>query len=243
VRAFPTILKGLVQDHFYNNQLSSRIYKEAYTNIRSFFEGPGFHCRNLDKWNATTLATIIAKDPEKTTFELVQMLINNLCKLQYGLAPALRSTEFLYNKIITSCQGSPVCRYAVSDPPDNLGQLVNKLQSSITTYEKEQQITTETYFTDRRYHSQNPPNHRLSGNRQYGPSRNFGTRNDYSKPCNCNDYAPKSCFIYKRPECRLWKHIPEEQEAEKARFKGRNVYRFRSRNTRNFDKHFSSAYI
>jgi hypothetical protein len=136
-RAFPTILKGLVQDHFYNNQLSQYTYKEACTNIRSFFEGPGFHYRNLDKWNATTLTTITAKDPEKTTFELVQMLINDLYKLQYGLAPALQSTEFLYNKIITSCQGSPACRYAVSDPPDDLGQLINKLQSSITTYEKE----------------------------------------------------------------------------------------------------------
>jgi hypothetical protein len=148
-RAFPTILKGLVQDHFYNNQLSSRIYKEAYINIRSFFKGPGFHYRNLDKWNTTTLVTITAKDPEKTTFELIQILINNLYKLQYGLAPALRNTEFLYNKIITSYQGSPACRYTVSDPPNNLGQLVNKLQSSITTYEKEQQITAETYFTDR----------------------------------------------------------------------------------------------
>jgi hypothetical protein len=71
VRAFPTMLKGLAQDHFYNNQLSQRTYEEACTNIRSFFEGPGYYRRNLDKWNAITLATITAKDPEKTTFELV----------------------------------------------------------------------------------------------------------------------------------------------------------------------------
>jgi hypothetical protein len=71
VRAFPTILKGLVQDHFYNNQLFQYIYKEAYINIRSFFKGPGYYYRNLDKWNTITLATIMAKDPEKTTFELV----------------------------------------------------------------------------------------------------------------------------------------------------------------------------
>jgi len=43
VRAFPTILKGLAQDHFYNNQLSQRTYKEACTNICSFFEGPGYY--------------------------------------------------------------------------------------------------------------------------------------------------------------------------------------------------------
>jgi hypothetical protein len=58
--------------------------------------------------------------------------------LQYGLIPALQSTEFLYNKIVTACQGSLAYRYAVSDPPIDLGQLIHKLQSSITTYEKEQ---------------------------------------------------------------------------------------------------------
>jgi hypothetical protein len=49
IRAFPTILKGLAQDHFYSNQLSQHIYKEACINIRSFFKGPGFEHRNLDK--------------------------------------------------------------------------------------------------------------------------------------------------------------------------------------------------
>jgi hypothetical protein len=137
MRAFPTMLKGLAQDHFYSNQLSQRTYEEACINIRSFFEGPGFERRNLDKWNATTLASVTAKFPEKTTFETVQLLINELRQLQYGLTPNLRNTEFLHNKIITSCQGSRAYRYAISDPPANLGQLINKLQSSITTYESE----------------------------------------------------------------------------------------------------------
>jgi hypothetical protein len=39
---------------------------------------------------------------------------------------------------VTACQGSPACRYVVSDPPAHLGTLLHKLQSSITTYEKEQ---------------------------------------------------------------------------------------------------------
>jgi hypothetical protein len=210
MRAFPTMLKELAQDHFYSNQLSQRTYEEACINVRSFFEGPGFERRNLVMWNATTLASVTTKFPEKTTFETIQLLINELRQLQYGLTPNLRTTEFLHNKIITSCQGSRACRYAISDPPANLGQLINKLQSSITTYKSEQQANPETFFTNRRYHSQNPPSYRSSGNRQYEPSRNFGTRNDYSKPRNRNDYAPKSCFICKKPEYRSWKHTPEE---------------------------------
>ena len=77
---------------------------DACTNIRSFFEGPGYYRRNLDKWNATTLASMTAKHPKKSVYEVVQLLINDLRQLQYGLTPALRSTEFLYNKIVTSCR-------------------------------------------------------------------------------------------------------------------------------------------
>jgi hypothetical protein len=152
MKAFPTMLKGLAQDHFYNNQLSSHTLKEACTNLRNFFEGPGYHRRNLDEWNSITLASTIVKNPEKTTYENVQLLINKLRQLQYGLPPALRNTEFLHNKLVTACQGSPACRYAVSDPPADLGSLINKLQSSITSYEKEQE-STETFFIYLRYHS------------------------------------------------------------------------------------------
>ena len=137
MRAFPTMLKGLAQDHFYNSKLSNRTFEDACTNIRNFFKGPGFHRRNLDKWNSITLATIATENPGKSTYEVAQLLINELRLLQYGLSPALRSDEFLYNKIVTSCQGSPACRYAVADPPTDLGALIYKLQSSITTYEKE----------------------------------------------------------------------------------------------------------
>jgi hypothetical protein len=45
--------------------------------------------------------------------------------------------DFFYNKIVISCQGILVCRYVVSNLLDNFGTLINKLQSSITVYEKE----------------------------------------------------------------------------------------------------------
>jgi hypothetical protein len=48
LRAFPTMLKGLALDYFYNAKLSQRTYPEACDNIRGFFEGPGYHRRNLD---------------------------------------------------------------------------------------------------------------------------------------------------------------------------------------------------
>src|SRR6202042_851203 len=110
--------------------------------------------RALDTWNDINLADLLAKNTEhKSTYEVVQSMVNTLRELQYGLSPTLQNDEFLHNKIITACQGVLACRFAVSDPPPGIGPLINKLQSSIITYEKEQKLETETYFTDPRYRS------------------------------------------------------------------------------------------
>jgi hypothetical protein len=104
VKAFPAMLKGLAQDHFYNDQLSQRTVEDICNNLRNFFEGPGYHRKNLDRWNGVTLASVIAKteNATKTTYECLQLLINTLRKLQYGLAPDLQSTGFLHNKLVTA---------------------------------------------------------------------------------------------------------------------------------------------
>ena len=67
--AFPTMLKGLAQDHYYNRGLSARTYAEACTHIRNFFKGPKFYRKNLAEWNATTLQGIIDANTNKTIYQ------------------------------------------------------------------------------------------------------------------------------------------------------------------------------
>ena len=81
LRAFPTMLKGLALDHFYNNQLSGLTYEEACSSTRNFFEGPGYQRRNLDKWNSISLSSITAENPNKNVYKNIQMLINTLQQL------------------------------------------------------------------------------------------------------------------------------------------------------------------
>jgi hypothetical protein len=52
MKAFPTILKGLALDYFYNNHMSKDSFNYVSTHLRGFFEGPGYQRRNLDRWNA-----------------------------------------------------------------------------------------------------------------------------------------------------------------------------------------------
>ena len=71
IKAFPTMLKGLAQDYFYNNQLSQQTFINAYTNLQTFFKGLGYYYQNLNKWNIIILAFIIKKDPKKSTYKNV----------------------------------------------------------------------------------------------------------------------------------------------------------------------------
>ena len=236
MRAFPTMLKALALEYFYNNRLSHQPFETVCTNIRNFFEGPGFHRRNLDKWESISLASIVAENPDKSTLEAVQLMITTLSQLQYGLEDDFRSQRTLYNKIIRSCQGSRACRYAISAPPETLGELINNLYSSIINYEKEQNDPTSAFFTDRRFHSNTGGRSQSRGNRRFN-SRPINLYRGSSTTRNDSN----TCFICKRPDCRSWNHTPEEQEESKRRFRERNQEIFKA-NTPGFDKKFDRAY-
>jgi hypothetical protein len=149
---FAEMLKGIAQDHFYDRTLEDRPYEEVCEHMRSLFEGPECHRRNLTTWNAITLQEIIDGNPDKSIYQSLQLLIGELCKLQHGISSEFRTPMSLMNKLVMACQGVPAWRIAISDPRDNLSQLIRKLQSSIVAWEKEQPRQGTAFFTDRCYH-------------------------------------------------------------------------------------------
>ena len=47
-KVFPTILKGLIQDNYYNYKLSGRLFSNIYTYFYNFFKGPSYYYKNLN---------------------------------------------------------------------------------------------------------------------------------------------------------------------------------------------------
>jgi hypothetical protein len=97
------MLKGLVQDHYYNRSLSARTYAEACTYIQNFFKGLEFYKKNLAEWNATTLQGIIDANTDKPVYQCLQLLIDKLCKQQHRINLKFRSQSFLTNKLVIAC--------------------------------------------------------------------------------------------------------------------------------------------
>ncbi|KAI9034737.1 GAG-pre-integrase domain-containing protein, partial [Aspergillus affinis] len=221
--ALPTMLKGVAEDHYYSSGLSSKTFQEACHHLRQFFEGPEFYRQNLTKWNAISLQKVMNDNSERSIsiYQGFQLLLSNLLKQRHGLHPELRSNMNLINKLITACQGVPACRMAVADPPEDLAVLINKLQSSISTWEKENpqrhgishtDTREEVFYTDRRYYNQN---------RNY----NQGKRDPAGK-----------CYVCQKSTCRSWRHTEEEQRQSKEK------YRQRFNNDKGMNGDFSRRY-
>ena len=105
--------------------------------MRAYFQDPEYYRANLNRWNNLTLESITAKYPDKSTWEVIHQLLNDLTELQFGLPLDLYIPIFYINKVVITCQGHPAYRLAIADPPEESGQLMNKLRLSIIIYEKE----------------------------------------------------------------------------------------------------------
>jgi len=65
------------------------------------------------------------------------------------------TNRIFINKLVTTCQGVPTCHIAVSNPLEDLSQLISKLQPFIIAWEKEHPSQRAyTTFTDRYYCNQ-----------------------------------------------------------------------------------------
>jgi hypothetical protein len=200
------MLCGLALDHYYTNLKSNPLgvsFNKLYEATRNYFKGSEYKRDILTQWNALKLQTVINKNTEKSTIECLQILIKDLRHLQHGLDGALRTDEFLHNKLITACQELEPCKYAYYKPANTLASLINDLRSSIATYEalnppdntqafitdpQNTQIDSDAYFTDRRYRQQY--SHRPSPIRN---SRSNSHTNAYPHRQNS-----RRCYIYRK---------------------------------------------
>jgi len=151
-QAYSTMLRGLALDHYYTNLKSNPLsvsFDKLCESTRNYFEGSEYKRDILTQWNALKLRTVIDKNTEKSTIECLQILIKDLRHLQYGLDGALRTDEFLHNKLITACQELEPCKYACYKPANTLAGLINDLRSSISTYEASNPPdNTQAFITD-----------------------------------------------------------------------------------------------
>src|SRR6266702_504760 len=66
-KALLIILIGLALNQYFNSRLSNLLFKDTCKYLYSFFKGPSSKHKNLSKWNAISLKTIMDKNTDKLT--------------------------------------------------------------------------------------------------------------------------------------------------------------------------------
>jgi hypothetical protein len=83
--AYPTMLKGAALDHYFTNATKTGSTGLSFDGVcnatRAYFEGPEFQREALSRWNAVTLKGIIQKNPSKPIEECLQIMVEELRRL------------------------------------------------------------------------------------------------------------------------------------------------------------------
>ena len=164
LKAFPTMLKGSALSYFYTDLIQQQLsFQGTCNSIRNHFEDVDYKCAILTEWNRIDMAHYKAQNPDKTTSQCFQLLLNQLHELRHSLTRELQTESFMLNKLVLACRELPDCQTACSDPPDTLNGLINKIKTSISAYEwshKSRNRHTEAYMTECRFHNNGPSQNR-----------------------------------------------------------------------------------
>jgi hypothetical protein len=96
------MLRGIAFNFYYKNKVTYTTFNSICNAVRNYFKGLEYKRGVLTKWNAITLKIVIMKNESKSTGDCLQLLLNDLRHLQYGLDANLRNNDFLYNKLIVA---------------------------------------------------------------------------------------------------------------------------------------------
>ena len=195
--------------------------------------------------------------------ECLQLLIKELRHLQHNLNEEFRTDKFIHNKLITACQDISACQYACFKSSDSLTDLINDLQSSITTFNKShphqaENYQSEAYYTDRRYRNQYEKRPRSRLQQRYSdrsPDDSDQPRTPYDRGKDNSDRTisdramvsyKQRCFICNKVGCWSTNHILKERDASKRQLKKRFNESFKRSNyqsEKDWDKQMSQYMI
>ena len=224
--AYSTMLKGSALDHYYTD-LRHRAQTVPFETLcgvtKKYFEGREYQRGLINRWNNITLQTVMGKTENsgKTTTECLQLLLTEMRHLKLGLPAPLQMDVVFHSKLIQACQDFPACVYACCKPADDISELIEDLESSITTLECQQKRDTSTPFTDRRYYRQ-APNYSQTPFRRPPYQDNPPRRMTPRRPSDTNTPPGRICLICRKQGCWSSKHSKEERDdfRRKNRSKG-----------------------
>ena len=210
--AFPTMLTSMALEYYYSScQGVSLTTEQLFERFQSHFEGEEHRRNMLREWNNINLRGLLRASPDKNKGIIFNEMILKLRQIQRGLDYEFQSDTALRNKIVTSCSNIPACTVAILQQTPTIAGLINNIYTAIENHEeaikaeRSEPLVPGTFFTDRKYYTNRPPNY--SNNGKSSP-----------KPSPSTYDSSKKCFVCGRTGCWSTKHTKEERQESRNKF-------------------------
>ncbi len=203
------MLKSMALEYYYSScQGIVLTLQQLYDRFQGHFEGEEHRRLMLREWNSVNLRGSLRASPEKNKGTIFNEMIQKLRQIQRGLDYEFQSDLALRNKIVTSCSNVPACTVAILQPTTTIAGLINNIYAAIESNEeamkaeKSEPLAPATYFTDRKYYTNRPPNYSKSS--QPSPSN--------------NSFQKKQCYVCGKTGCWSTKHTDQERKESQNKF-------------------------
>ena len=102
IKGFLIMLYSITLNFYYKNKATYITFNSICNAIYNHFKGLEYKRGVLIKWNTIIFKTVMIKSKGKSIKDYLQLLLNNLYHLQYGLNTNLYNDDFFYNKLIVA---------------------------------------------------------------------------------------------------------------------------------------------
>ncbi|KAK4205935.1 hypothetical protein QBC37DRAFT_243184, partial [Rhypophila decipiens] len=203
------MLTGKALD-YYHNRLSREQRSNMLWSMNALsenFETDEIKLSYLQEWQTMSYAKIVEKNPEKTRLECLEMLFDELTKIQRALPPTYQSDYTLRDQLVQATRGTLECANAMFAPAGTFEGVRAQLRNSVRLYvdthptSGSYPVQNDGYVYDRKFNHSNGrgPQQGYQGNR--GSDRPRGNYQGNNRPNN--NFRPpnnnRKCYICGKP--------------------------------------------
>ena len=131
--AVSTMLTGRASDYYYQVIAELNLdFNGIIEKLRTYFHTPENYQMFLSEWRTLTLPNVIAQNPDKSTAQCLDIVIDKLQKLYQAMSQQNGLSErSLTSQLIGACEGVEACAMVLVRPAESFEAVASDLRSAV----------------------------------------------------------------------------------------------------------------
>ncbi|RKF65566.1 hypothetical protein OnM2_006007 [Erysiphe neolycopersici] len=138
--AFSVMLTGMALSFYYVHldQILDPTLDNLCSAMKDRFENFEYRRNQQDAWHELKINDIINMHPEKSLSQCLQIFIEKVDEMKFGLPPGLKNDETVHHKIRSACEDHSAFTTVCDRSASTVNGLISDLQASASRYDRRQ---------------------------------------------------------------------------------------------------------